>query len=99
MNQLPKITHDSLDWRNDRGQRHRDGDLPAVIYQSGSVDYFKHGQHHRDGDKPAAIRADGSVMYYRYGKLHREGDLPAIIFGDGSVEYWKNDIQYKTQYK
>jgi hypothetical protein len=41
MNELPKITSNSLEWRNDRGQLHRDGDLPAIIWADGSVYYFK----------------------------------------------------------
>ena len=31
-------------WRNDAGKFHRDGGLPALIYISGAMFYFKNGQ-------------------------------------------------------
>ena len=50
------------------GQRHREGDRPAVVrYRAdGSVEwewFYKSGHHHRVGDRPARVwyRPDGSV--------------------------------------
>jgi len=76
-------------WRNSAGQRHREGDKPAVIYPDGSAFYYKEGKIHRDGDKPAVIYPDGSAFYYKEGKIHRDGDKPAVIYSDGSVFYYK----------
>jgi antitoxin component YwqK of YwqJK toxin-antitoxin module len=63
-------------YKND--QRHREGDLPAVIIYrvDGSVKYeyfYKNDQRHREGDLPAEIRyrVDGSISYeyfYKNGK-------------------------------
>ena len=75
-------------WLNANGQRHRDGDKPAVIYVNGDVYYYKDGKFHRDGNLPAVIRDDGTVCYVKNDKLHRDGDLPAIIKADGYVVYY-----------
>ena len=42
-------------WRNKKGNLHRDGDLPAVIYADGTKSYYKNGNCHREGGKPAMI--------------------------------------------
>ena len=52
-------------WRD--GERHRDGDLPAVEWSNGSKEWFFNGKHHRDGDKPAIERTDGFKKWYRDG--------------------------------
>ena len=52
-------------------------DGPAVIYDNGSVHYYKHGDLHRE-DGPAVILDSGRQEWYRDGKLHRE-DGPAIV--------------------
>lgn len=49
------------------GQRHRDGDKPAVIRVDGTVWYYKDDELHRDGDLPARIWADGSAEYWKNG--------------------------------
>ena len=51
-------------WRNANGQRHRDGDLPAMIRTDGSVFYYKDGNLHRDDNLPAVICANGRVEYW-----------------------------------
>jgi hypothetical protein len=68
MNELPTITYYFLEWNNDRDQRHRDGDLPAIIWPSGSVEFYKNNRRHRDGDLPASIWSTGRVAYYKKGK-------------------------------
>jgi hypothetical protein len=71
MTEIPKIERYGLGWYNDKGQPHREGDLPAMIEPDGSVYYCKNGNRHRDGDKPAVIFADGSVSYYKYDKWYK----------------------------
>ena len=67
---IDKIWHKI--WRNEAGQFHRDGDLPAVILSDGSVIYYKDGNIHRDNNLPAIIRPDGTVIYYINGKIRRK---------------------------
>jgi hypothetical protein len=55
MTELPKITQYRLEWTNDKGQPHRDGDLPAVIDADGTVFYWQDGKLHRDGGEPAVV--------------------------------------------
>jgi len=75
------------------GQKHRDNDLPTVIYASGTQRWYQHGQLHRDNDLPAEIYADRRQRWYQHGQLHRDNDLPAVIRADKTVEYWINGVQ------
>jgi len=72
------------------GQKHRDNDLPAVIWSHGTQYWYRHGQKHRDNGLPAVIWASGSQHWYQHGQLHRDNDLPAVIYDGGTVEYWVN---------
>ena len=67
------------------GKRHRDGDKPAVKYNTGTRIWYWHGELHREGDAPAAVWSDGSVSYYRHGRRHRDNDEPAVIQTRGYV--------------
>ena len=85
-----------------KGERHRDGDLPARIgYDcNGQISYqewYKKGVLHRDGDLPAEIFYDSNRQitykgWYKKGKLHRDGDLPAEIWyypsGEIKRQHW-----------
>lgn len=54
------------------GLRHRDFDLPAVVFENKKEHkyWFKDGVMHRDGDKPAVI--NGSFLYFfKNGKLYK----------------------------
>ena len=74
-------------WKNKGGLRHRDGDLPAVIYADGSKVYYKNGKLHRDGDLPAIEHADGTKYYYKNDLFHRDGGKPAVI-SQYKYQYW-----------
>ena len=37
------------------GKRHRDGDLPALVWADGDQEWWQNGQWHRDGDQPAIV--------------------------------------------
>ena len=57
------------------GQRHREGDRPAVIrYRSDATvareEFWKENERHREGDRPAWVRyrADGSVEWEEFWK-------------------------------
>ena len=49
------------------GKRHRDNDLPAVIYPSGTQYWYQNGLKHRDNDLPAIIFANGTKEWYKNG--------------------------------
>ena len=83
-------------WRNEDGQFHRENDLPAVIYDSGSKFWYKNGQYHRDNDLPAIIYANGTKCWYKNGQRHQSGDKPAVIYNDDIKEWWKNGKYIKT---
>jgi hypothetical protein len=92
---LPEINYvGDRQWYKE-GKLHRDGDLPAVIYDDGDQFWYKEGKLHRDGDLPAVIYDDGDQHWYKEGKHHRNGDLPAVILANGDQEWYKEGKQYK----
>ena len=75
-----------------KGQKHRDNDLPAVIYTDGSQEWWQNGKRHRDStgagvDLPAVICNNRSKQWYQNGLLHRDNDLPAVIL-DSGLQMW-----------
>ena len=75
--------------------RHREDDLPAVIYEDGTQMWYKNGNLHRDGDLPTLI-TNGSQHFYKHGRCHRDGDLPAIIYADGYQSWYKDGKYIKS---
>lgn len=70
------------------GDLHREGDLPAIEWEDGGVEYYKRGMRHRENG-PAIIRANGDMDWYVNDQLHRE-DGPARVRPNGKDEYWLN---------
>lgn len=66
---------------------HRDNDLPAKIFKSGTKYWIKNGLWHRDGDKPAIELNNGDKYWFQNGNFHRDNDKPAIIKTNGE-QYW-----------
>lgn len=73
-----------------KGKLHREGDLPALIYEDGSRMWYFHGMLHRENDLPAIEYSGGSKEWYRMDKLSREGGKPNAVLGDGS-KYWYDE--------
>lgn len=84
---LKNTTSDEFHVQN--GEPHRDGDAPAIVWASGSQEWYKDGKVHRDEDKPAVISDRGFQGWYKDGKRHRDGDKPACIWEDGSLVWYK----------
>ena len=85
-------------WFDPQGKTHRDGDLPAVIVHSRSVEikyWYRHGIHLRGLDRPASVFSDGRKRWYQDGLLHREGDQPALINHHGHKEWWFHDQPHR----
>ena len=91
-NDNPVKVHSSgkLEWVNERDERHRDGDKPAVKGQDGSLFWYNNDKIHRDGDKPAVEFESGTKFWYKKGKLHRENG-PAVIMDSGEQYWYLND--------
>lgn len=70
------------------GLRHRDFDLPAVVYDENHAYWFVDGVFHREFNKPAIINGDFS-FYYKNGKKYKED-----VFYKNKVVNWiiKNPI-------
>lgn len=77
------------------GQFHRNGDMPAIIYDDGTMEWYRFGRRHRNNDMPAMINANGSQIWFKRGKLHRD-DGPAVIipWNDG-LSWFKYDQEYQ----
>ena len=60
-------THVSELWFKE-GKKHRDYDLPALIYVSGTRTWYKEGKRHRDYRRPAVIYTSGAREWYKEGK-------------------------------
>ena len=69
------------------GLMHRENDLPAVVYKSGTQYWYYNNSIHRENDLPAVIFANGDKYWYYKGHVHRENDLPAEIYNSG-IKKW-----------
>ena len=45
------------EWHDAKGQRHRDLDLPAVVFRHGRREWYRHGRRHRGRDQPGDSRS------------------------------------------
>lgn len=77
------------------GKLHREGDLPAAEYTSGSKEWYQHGLLHRE-NKPAQIWATGQEKWWLNGQLHR---LDGAAYEDksGYKEWWIHSIEYTEE--
>lgn len=94
------------EWRVN-GKPHRDGDLPARVWDNGRLEWWVNGIRHREGDQPAIIDhsgignfADMNVMeWWHNGELHRSNDMPAVIWEDGQQEWHKRGKRHREDDK
>jgi len=77
-------------WYKD-GELHRDDDLPAEIWEGGTiVRWYRHGYIHRDGDLPAEVYSENRIQIWRqFDQTHREHDKPAWISGENKFWFWR----------
>jgi hypothetical protein len=77
------------------GQRHRNGDLPAIVFPDGiRMEYYKYGKWHRGGDLPAIIFDHRNMSWYKHGYLHRDGDQPAVLLNN-DYEWYQNGLMHR----
>ncbi len=84
-----------INWTDDQGRFHREGDLPATIWRCGPQEWHIHGIIHRENDMPAIVEKDGTHLWFKNGRHHRDGGLPAVIYSVGRslsarYEWWVN---------
>lgn len=65
---------------------HRDNDLPAIEWTSGTKQWWINGKLHRE-DGPAIEYRNGDKFWYMDGRLNRENG-PAAEFIDGTKQWW-----------
>ena len=75
-----KMPMTTVEYRNKKGEYHRDGDLPAVVYPNGDAWYFFNGRCHRDGDRPAVVCTNGCKYWFRDGEQYRAEHNHATTF-------------------
>ena len=76
-----------------RGQRHREGDRPAVVVPGGVQECFFNGNHHREGDRPAVVHPVSGKVWFWHGLRHRLFGRPACESADGRpIAYWIDGV-------
>jgi hypothetical protein len=86
------VYKDRTEWRNEKGDLHREGGLPAVEFNDGHKKWYCNGLLHRENG-PAVELSYGTKFWYKYDKLHRE-DGPAVGYKDGESIYCLNSVAY-----
>ena len=77
------------------GRIHSCDPLPALVYDGGSLKWFKYGKVHRDKDLPAVVWCDNhnneyTQEWFRNGEAHRDGDMPALTTKYGTQMWHKH---------
>ena len=87
----------TIEYKNKKGQLHREGDLPAVELNNGYKAWWINGRRHRDFGKPAVEWNDSIIhsSWWVNGKKHRADDLPAVEYTDGSKEWFVNGNRHR----
>jgi hypothetical protein len=73
-----------------------EGDVPAVIFTDGEVQWWRNGKMHRDNDLPACILATGARYWYRDGLRHRGNDLPAVVTHTGTEVWYRDGLRHRA---
>ena len=72
-----------IEWYN----VHRDGDLPAIIFQSGTMYWLKNGKFHREGDEPTIIWNYGKKSWWKNDRYYRQFDLSDLYYFQFLVKF------------
>ena len=75
-----------------KGRLHRD-DGPAIVWSSGTKQWYQHGERHRD-EGPAVIWASGTKVWYQHDRIHRD-DGPAMINKEGMKHWYQHGKRHR----
>ena len=75
MKSIKKVYPDRTEWRNEKGELHRE-DGPAIEHGDGTKSWYHNNQLHRENG-PAIECPNGDKFWYQNDEFHRE-DGPAI---------------------
>ena len=64
------------EWGSENHREHRDGDLPATVWNDGAQYWSQNGKFHRDNGLPALIHPDGTMEWWERGELTGTKDNP-----------------------
>lgn len=73
---------------------HRDGNLPAIIFDDGAQYWCQYGKYHRNNDKPAIVFKE-IQCWYQQGLLHRDEDKPAEIYSHGTQKWYYRGLYHR----
>lgn len=94
------ITNNTCEWLAvGMSELHRDDDRPAVIFSSGTKEWWICGWLSRNDDKPAVIHSDGTKEWWVKGKRHRNNKQPAIVYPSGREEWWVNNVHVHWHFR
>lgn len=85
----------TIRWYDEKGQIHRDNDLPAIVRSNGTQEWWVKHKMHREGDLPAFIGSQGARIWCKNNTRHRDNGLPAVTEPNGYKEYWHYGERYK----
>jgi len=71
---IVEVHADRTEWRNEKGEFHRFGDLPAIEYANGYKAWYLNGKRHRV-DGSAVEYANRSKLWYLNGKELSEAEF------------------------
>ena len=83
------------EYRNEKGELHRAGGLPAYEGVNGNKIWYVNGKCHRDGGLPAIEWGNDNKIWYVNGERHRDNGLPALEWANGHKEWWVNGKRHR----
>lgn len=99
-----RVNEDSISYHDADGRYHRENDLPAIEWNSGSKEWFVNGLRHREGDLPAIVRtppacpAELHQEWFKNDLRHRDNDQPALS-NEYVKEWWVNGLRHRENDK
>ena len=72
----PHKREDFAAWLDSANKLHRSGDLPAIVWRSGMMEWYQHDNRHRGNGLPAFIQADGRMSWFEHDEKTGDQDDP-----------------------
>lgn len=89
-------------FHDDKERLHRDGDLPAVIWENGRQEWYYKGFRHRELDEPSIVDLKNQRFeFWKHGLRHRGRNKPAVFYSidkDGEIIQSCNYYRFGEKY-